>query len=58
MNNIRLTQSTQYDETNYGIRLKVSNLDKRFNFYKIAVIQKTDVTETSSSFMGNTCYNR
>ena len=51
INNIRLTQSTQYDETNYGIRLKVSNLDKRFNFYKIAVIQKTDVTGASSSFI-------
>lgn len=50
MNNIRLTQSTQYDETNYGIRLKVENLDKRFNFYKIAVIQKTDVTGATSAF--------
>lgn len=48
--NINLEQKTQFDTTNYAIRLKVENLDKRFNFYKVAVIEKTDVTETTSAF--------
>ena len=48
--NINLEQKTQFDTTNYAIRLKVENLDERFNFYKVAVIEKTDVTETTSAF--------
>lgn len=48
--NISLEQKNQFDTTNYAIRLKVENLDKRFNFYKVVVIEKTDVTETTSAF--------
>ena len=40
---IQLEQKDRFETTNYSIRLHVSNLDRRFNFYKIAVIERTDV---------------
>jgi hypothetical protein len=49
--NIELNQTTQYDRTTYAIKLKVENVDKRFNFYKVAVVEKTDVTESVSAFI-------
>lgn len=36
--------------TNFGIRLEASNLDKRFSYYKIMVIQTSSVNETTSVF--------
>ena len=42
-NNNVLEQPNLADITNLGIRLEVSNLDKRFNYYKIAVIQNADI---------------
>ena len=48
--NIQLEQKTQYSESNYAIKLKVENLDRKFNFYKVAVIEKTDVSETTAAF--------
>lgn len=49
--NIELDQTTRFDQTTYAIKLKLENLDKRFNFYKVAVIEKTDVTEAVSAFI-------
>ena len=49
-NNIQLNQTDRFDTTNYAIKLKVDNLDRKFNFYKIAVIEKTDVSEITSVF--------
>nr|DAI89467.1 MAG TPA: stabilization protein [Caudoviricetes sp.] len=40
-NNVTLIQSELGTPTNYSIKLKVDNLDKRFTHYKIAVIQTT-----------------
>lgn len=48
--NIQLNQTTQFSNTNYAIKLKVDNLDKRFNFYKMVVIEKTEVNENISVF--------
>lgn len=49
-NNIQLNQTNRFDSTNYAIRLNVENLDQKFNFYKVVVIEKTDVSETVSVF--------
>jgi hypothetical protein len=38
-----LEQPQLADRTNFGIKLKVSNLDTRFTHYKIAVIQTADI---------------
>ena len=48
--NIKLDQSTRFNESNFAIKLKVDNLDQKFNFYKIAVIERTDVSEITSAF--------
>jgi len=40
-NNVTLTQNELGTPTNFSIKLKVENLDKRFTHYKIAVIQTT-----------------
>ena len=37
--------------TNFGIRLTVSNLDTKFPYYKVAVIQKADVNGAVSYFV-------
>lgn len=50
-NNNIMDQTMLADVTNMGIRLEVSNLDKRFNYYKIAVIQNTDINGTTSPFI-------
>lgn len=36
--------------TNYGIRLEASDLDKRFSYYKVMVIQTTSSNATTSVF--------
>lgn len=46
-----MDQTQLADMTNMGIRLDVSNLDIRFNYYKIAVIQNTDINGITSSFI-------
>ena len=38
-----LEQPQLADRTNFGIKLKVSNLDTRFTHYKVAVIQTADI---------------
>lgn len=40
-NNVTLTQNELGNATNFSIKLRVGNLDKRFTHYKIAVIQTT-----------------
>lgn len=50
-NNNIMDQTMLADVTNMGIRLEVSNLDKRFNYYKIAVIQNTDINGSTSPFI-------
>lgn len=42
-NNNILEQPNLADVTNLGIRVQVTNLDPRFNFYKVAVIQNADI---------------
>lgn len=49
--NVELDQTTRFDQTTYAIKLKLDNLDTRFNFYKVAVIEKTDVNEVVSAFI-------
>lgn len=48
--NIKLDQTTRFSESNFAIKLKVDNLDRKFNFYKVAVIERTDVSEITSAF--------
>jgi hypothetical protein len=45
-----LEQPQLADRTNFGIKLKVSNLDTRFTHYKIAVIQTADIEGASSYY--------
>lgn len=46
-----IMNQTELDRvTNYAIELKASNLDEDFHFYKIAVIQHTDVNGEPSYF--------
>ncbi len=49
-NNNILTQPELDSRTNQGIRLRVSNLDNKFGYYKIAVIQRTSVDGAESYF--------
>lgn len=49
-NNILGTDDT-WSRTNLGIRLEVGNLDKRFNYYKVAVIQRTAQDGVASYFI-------
>lgn len=51
--NILGTDET-WARTNLGIRLEVGNLDKRFNYYKVAVIQTTAQDGVSSYFIEGT----
>ena len=39
------------DITNLGIRLSVRNLDKKYQYYKVAVIHRTDVNNNTSYFV-------
>lgn len=51
-NNYIQSQTTTDDFTNYAIKLKVHNLDKhRFKFYKIAVVERNNVSNTQSVFL-------
>ena len=46
-NNI-MDQTMLADKTTQGIRIEVKDLDTKFNFYKIAVIENADVNEIST----------
>src|SRR5690606_1958199 len=50
-NNRILTQPELDAPTNFAIKLKVNNLDTRFNFYKIVVVQRTNVNNEQSYFV-------
>lgn len=50
-NNTILEQSEIADRTNFAIRLEISNLDTNFSYYKIAVIQTTDIQQAVSYFI-------
>lgn len=49
-NNNIINQTNLADETNYAIKLAISGLDKRFSYFKIAVIQTTTVDQVQSYF--------
>lgn len=49
--NNTLPYSSYDDETNYSIKLNVSGLDKRFNHYKVVVIQRTDLKGATESYI-------
>ena len=49
-NNRILEQPQLADRTNFGIKLKVSNLDTRFTHYNVAVIQTADIEGASSYY--------
>jgi hypothetical protein len=49
-NNLIKNQRDQNDTTNYGIRLKIKNLDLNYRYYKVVAIQRTDVSGTTSYF--------
>lgn len=46
--NIILEQSELADETNYALKFKVSNLDKRFTHYKVVIVQNADISKATS----------
>lgn len=50
-NNMQFDQTNRNETTNNSIKLTVENLDKRFNFYKIVVIERTDINETTSVYV-------
>ena len=50
-NNNVLEQQEIADRTNYAIKLDVSNLDKRYTHYKVAVIQTADIEGASRYFI-------
>ena len=51
-NNYIQSQTTTDDFTNYAIKLKVHNLDRnRFKYYKIAVVERNNVSNTQSVFL-------
>lgn len=50
-NNIVLDQTRLADKTTSSISLQVRNLDRRFNFYKIVVIERTDTSQSTSAFV-------
>lgn len=45
-----LEQPQLADRTNFGIKLKVSNLDTRFTHYKVAVMQTADIEGATSYY--------
>jgi hypothetical protein len=49
--NSTMNQTNIADQTNFGIRLKVNELDKQYKYYKIVVIQRTDVNNNTSYFV-------
>lgn len=50
-NNYILNQTQLANRTNLSIALNVSNLDKNYQYYKVAVIQRTDINGETSAFV-------
>ncbi len=50
-NNNILNDETTDSFTNYAIRLKVSNLDTRFPYYKVVCVETNNVNRTKSAFI-------
>jgi len=50
-NNRTLTQPDLDSQTNYAIRLEVEGLDLTYPYYKVVVIQRTDVQQAQSYFV-------
>lgn len=47
-----LTQPEIADRTSYAIKLNIKNIDKKsFSYYKVAVIQQTDINQATSYFI-------
>ena len=46
-----MNQTNIADQTNLGIRLNIQNLDKQYKYYKVAVIQRTDVNNNTTYFI-------
>lgn len=49
--NTTMNQTNIADQTNLGIRLNIQNLDKQYKYYKVAVIQRTDVNNNTTYFI-------
>jgi len=49
-NNALLSSQTA-DETNYALKIKVTNLDKNFTHYKVVIIQNADINRATSYFI-------
>lgn len=49
--NTTMNQTNIADQTNLGIRLNIQNLDKQYKYYKVAVIQRTDVNNNTTYFV-------
>lgn len=47
---IQLEQANEFSPTKSAIRLTVDNLDQKFNFYKVAVVEKTETGEIITVF--------
>ena len=50
-NNSILEQTELDSKTNYAIKLKFNNLDTNFQFYKVVIVQRTNVNNTQSYFV-------
>lgn len=50
-NNKTLSQPELDVQTNFAIKLKVNNLDKNFSFYKVVVIEHTNLAQGQSYFV-------
>lgn len=49
-NNKIIDSNNVAERTNYSIRLNINNVDKAYEYYKVAVIQTADIEGTSSVF--------
>lgn len=49
--NREMSQKEIADRTNFAIKLKVTKTDKKFHFYKVAVIQRADIDQATSYFI-------
>ena len=50
-NNVDLSQPTLDSFTNFAIKVKVSNLDTTFKYYKVVCVERTNVDNTTSAFV-------
>lgn len=50
-NNNVLDQSDRFSETNYSIELRLRDLDRRYNYYKIVAVERADVSHNVSVFV-------